>query len=468
MANAASTYDYAAVAKAAEQAPNGYKTLIRDSEATRLLKANLTLRQRKVRGAEQGAETGNVAQWDSRIRFRVLADCLLRIPLTVTGVAMVRRFGGWTVDGSQPTATPSSDERQAKRNELNEYLEEAMYETAPEVEFVEFIEAAEAEEAPAVVAQEEPRPEPQAVPAGMEAVWDALGIRTAMAQLSQRVIDEAVEAAKRNVHVVKYEIHNRNTGKTHTVDGHKHEQFETILDLAQAGMAVMMVGPTGSGKTHLAGQIAEALGVRFGSISVSEGMSESHLLGWLLPTGDAGKFEHHPATFAQFYEEGGLFLEDEKDAGDANTQIVTNAAMANGHLDMPKRFENPVAKRSEGFYPMSACNTFGTGADRMYVGRNQMDEATLNRWIQVDVNYDRKLESALFGSDTELLHTIWGIREKIESNNLRRVASTRDIKHWHAVRAMHGADRWPIARVLGHYFLGWSDADVSRVGYGKD
>ena len=58
------------------------------------------------------------------------------------------------------------------------------------------------------------------------------------------------------------------------MDGKLHEKFVEVIDLAAQRMEILMVGPAGCGKSHLAGQVAKALGLRFGTISCSAGMSE--------------------------------------------------------------------------------------------------------------------------------------------------------------------------------------------------
>jgi hypothetical protein len=50
----------------------------------------------------------------------------------------------------------------------------------------------------------------------------------------------------------------------------------------------------------------------------------------------------------------------------------------------------------------AAANTYGTGADALYVGRNQLDAATLDRFYVVEMDYDRKLEAKL--APEEVVH----------------------------------------------------------------
>jgi len=66
-----------------------------------------------------------------------------------------------------------------------------------------------------------------------------------------------------------------------------------------------------------------------------------------------------------------LFLFDEIDASLPNAVLAFNAALANGYADFP----DGMVKRHPRFACIAAANTFGMGADRIYVGRNQLDGA---------------------------------------------------------------------------------------------
>jgi MoxR-like ATPase len=245
------------------------------------------------------------------------------------------------------------------------------------------------------------------------------------------------------------------------MDGKVHEKFADVLDLAAQRMEILMVGPAGCGKSHLAEQIAKALRLRFGSISCSAGMSEGQVTGRLIPTGDGGKFEYQRSQFVEFYEEGGVFLLDEIDAADANVLLVINQALANGHLPVPNRTDNPQAKRHPDFVLIAAANTFGNGANRMYVGRNQLDESTLDRFRigQVVMDYDQELEESLL-SDSRLLERLWSIRRRASECQLRRVVSTRFI----AKAATMKAAGWTSEKIIGQLVCGWTQDERSKVG----
>lgn len=202
-------------------------------------------------------------------------------------------------------------------------------------------------------------------------------------------IDEqaVIELIKKHAPVRAIEIKTAD-GSTNQVDGLQHSQFEKILRMIGAGLHVYLYGPAGTGKTQAAENAAQALGKPFYCISVCAQSTKSDLLGFIDATG-----KYCPSLFRKAFEEGGVFLIDEIDNGNPNVLAVLNAALANCVCAFP----DGMVKRHPEFICIAAANTFGTGADRQYIGRNQIDAATLNRFVQVPVNYDEKLEQALYG-----------------------------------------------------------------------
>jgi cobaltochelatase CobS len=171
----------------------------------------------------------------------------------------------------------------------------------------------------------------------------------------------------------------------------RHAIFDYADGLASSGVGLLMIGPAGTGKGFLAKQIATARDLAFASIPLTDGASVSWLLGRHTPQG----FVETP--FLRAFRDGGAFLFDELDAGDPNMLIVVNDALANGRLDNPLTGEE--IERHDDFLPMAAANTYGTGADADYTGRNRLDGATLDRWRmgRVKMDYDRDLERAIMG-----------------------------------------------------------------------
>lgn len=241
---------------------------------------------------------------------------------------------------------------------------------------------------------------------------------------------------------------------------HRHEAFPEVLILAKARKNIMLPGPAGCGKTHLAEQVAKALGLRFGVVSCSAGMSEGQLTGKLLPVGDGGKFEFVTTEFIECYEQGGVFLIDEMDAADSNVLLVVNSALANGYLTLPNRVGNTRANRHPDFVCIAATNTYGRGSDRMYVGRAQLDEATLDRFRigTVPMDYDAKIEKRLC-PDAALRVLLQSYREKARAARLQRIVSTRFMRDAYDMLCLG----WDFARVEKALFGGWSEDEIRKV-----
>jgi MoxR-like ATPase len=244
------------------------------------------------------------------------------------------------------------------------------------------------------------------------------------------------------------------------ITGVAHAALSRVIKYAALRMNILLVGPAGTGKTHLCRQVSEALGIKFGFISCSFGLTEGQLLGRLLPIGEGGKMQFATTQFVDCYENGGVFLFDEIDGADANTLVVVNSALSNGYLSVPQRPDKPVAYRHKDFVCMAAANTFGNGGNRMYTGRSQLDAATLDRFraCVVNVGYDTGIEKALV--DPKLLASARFYREHIENARLRRFISTRFLINASTLISASAASH---QEVWDTFFADWSQDERSRL-----
>lgn len=268
---------------------------------------------------------------------------------------------------------------------------------------------------------------------------------------------KAVQAAAENYRPLVI----KDGAKTRKVKGVLPAEFPRMLQLASQRVPILLVGPAGCGKTYLSEKIAEALGLEYSDQSCSEGMSENVFNGLLLPTGAHGAFEHHTSPFMERYEKGGVMLLDEMDAGDPNLFTYVNKAIANSSYTVAQRWKKPVVRKHADFVLVAAANTFGNGADEMYVGRNQLDAATIDRFKvgMITMDYSREVEMSL--APEELCHWAWRIRDKIRECKLRRIMSTRVIKD---MAKMTEAYSWTLKDWNDTYFTGWTQAERNLVG----
>lgn len=192
-----------------------------------------------------------------------------------------------------------------------------------------------------------------------------------------------------------------------------HNMLEDVLLAVVAGASPMIVGPAGSGKTTLAEQICTILQRPF--YMEARVTSEFKLLGFIDANGKVVRTQ-----FREAYEHGGGFLFDEVDASDADAMTAFNAALANSTCPFP----DGLVKRHKDFFAIAAGNTFGRGADRQYVGRNQLDAATLDRFTVFEVDYDEALEIKLAG-DAEWTKRVQAVRHAVNVEKVRHIVSPR-------------------------------------------
>jgi len=223
----------------------------------------------------------------------------------------------------------------------------------------------------------------------LQLIQDAVSDATKDLVIGQRMLQDELNAVKTaNVQTLSVQVNDK---PAKPVKGLVHRDFDKILRMVAAGVKPFLVGPAGSGKTTISGQIAEALGLDFRAISVNAQTSKSDFLGYNDAT---GKYVSTP--FREMYENGGLFLLDEIDAGNPNVLTALNSALDNGFCS----FADKNVNRHVDFKVITGANTYGTGASYDYVGRNQLDGATLDRFRRVNFLYDEVLETKLATSKT--------------------------------------------------------------------
>ncbi len=205
-------------------------------------------------------------------------------------------------------------------------------------------------------------------------------------QVDAEMVREMVEQQFQSVVFPTRTVVQMETGEVKAIgSGITHSKLADVIMDIQSGEHVLMVGPAGTGKSTIAEQAAEGLGLRFFSMSLSPTMPLSHIVGY-----KDGNGEYHRTDFREAFENGGLFLFDEMDAGHPGILVVMNAALANGVMSFP----DGMIRRHKDFKVIASANTYGNGADRKYVGRNQLDGATLDRFTIEYIPVDEALEQA--------------------------------------------------------------------------
>lgn len=198
----------------------------------------------------------------------------------------------------------------------------------------------------------------------------------------------------------------------------KHEKFDAVMKILQAGEAVYLYGEAGTGKNHLCSAVAKALGVKFYFTNCVQDVFQ--LKGFV----DA-KGEYQKTQLYQAYTEGGLFMLDEMDASDPSALITMNALLANGYMEFPGHTERVFPHPK---FKVIACgNTVGKGADELYTGRLVLDGASLDRFTIVPVDYDERVEMAIANGNSALVQFCRKLRNVAKEMQYNTIISYRTI-----------------------------------------
>ena len=231
-----------------------------------------------------------------------------------------------------------------------------------------------------------------------------------------------------------------------------HPLFKKVLALVVndrvTGRYPWLFGDAGSGKSTIAKQVADALGLPF--YSVSSLQQKYELEGYTDATGKLVE-----TVFYKAAKEGGIFLFDEASTTSAEVQVAFNSMLANLWYNFPK--EGMINAHPD-FHIIAADNTTGRGGNSTYSARFQMDASTLDRYTAIRVDYTEELDMAMAENDTELVTFIRDLRKAINEARLSYTASPR------ALRAIKAHQKMDVFTELEAFELGlcssWNKQDI--------
>jgi len=238
---------------------------------------------------------------------------------------------------------------------------------------------------------------------------------------------------------------------TGLVKGPLHYKTENVIKVSALGHPIMMVGPAGCGKTTICEHVAQALNFPF---YITNAIHETHQLTGFID----GHGNYHTTPFRNAFEFGGVWVADEIDAWDASALLAANSALANGYTSFPDR--NAPVPRHPNFRMVATANTFGQGADRVYIGRNELDAASLDRFAVMEIDYDLNLERKFCAGRDDWLNYVWKVRKQVADKKIRHVVSSRAISMGSA--ALNAGLMWP--QVCDIYlFKGMTKSDRAKI-----
>jgi len=322
----------------------------------------------------------------------------------------------------QGTGTQEAGEQEASEQEA---IDERRDEIDSQEKLEQYIEDCEQERQE----QEQELEEPASTDPLAQAI--ARAVQPFMEQkLDEDQVKDLIEKHASTPEPKQIEIKLGSEGTTKILDS-QHYKFELLLKVCSAHVNVLLVGPAGTGKTHAGSSVAEAMNLPFDALSVGPMTSKADLLGYQDATGN-----YHNTALVRQAVNGGVLLFDEIDAGHAGVLTTANAVLANGSFGTPIGMQ----KKHDDFIMMACANTFGTGADRQYVGRNQLDAATLDRFAVIEWDYDESLEAMRCGVADVKAQSF-----KIEAGG----KVSRQEWYERAIKVRHACEKLQLRHVIG-------------------
>lgn len=201
------------------------------------------------------------------------------------------------------------------------------------------------------------------------------------------------------------------------------EAYDEVSALINDGLMPYLYGPAGTGKSYVCEQIARDKGWDYHQTGAILDLAEG-LRGYRDIKGDIQSTEFLRALDAAENGREVLFVFDEMDASAPELLITLNNYLAGGCIECCGKVYN----RRSNLHICACGNTCGQGATAEYVARCKLDDASLDRFELVEVQYCREVELASAGGDAELVDFCEGLRAAAESCGVSWLVSNRRIR----------------------------------------
>lgn len=193
----------------------------------------------------------------------------------------------------------------------------------------------------------------------------------------------------------------------------KHVAQAKVEKVLSSKIAVLLTGPSGCGKSTILKEAAQAANVPYMFLAGNRQVSTNTILGFMSISGS-----YVPSTFRKAYEEGAYFNIDECDAMDPNVMLIFNS-LENDIVAFPDGYSKPPHKD---FRFMATANP--QNQHNMYTGRSKLDFATLDRFYEIEIELDKKLELAL--TSREVAEDIETARVFFKNHGVSKPVTMRD------------------------------------------
>jgi MoxR-like ATPase len=235
-----------------------------------------------------------------------------------------------------------------------------------------------------------------------------------------------------------------------------HNQLREALACVLAFGRCFMAGPSGTGKTHAATQIAAILGREFQFAPCDGDASKFDLLGMTTAT---GAWEDKPVGKA--WREGHVCLLDELDKAPAHATCSLNAIV---NFDNRVALGDAMVDRHDGFALIATGNSSMEGPTGAYATERQSADFVA-RWEQLGVmvhfDYCPEVERNMLGDWASEHDLLAKARENLKAEQIdpRRTIQCRTMEGW----SMWRSNGLSVGETVGRLCRLWQETEVRKV-----
>jgi hypothetical protein len=221
-----------------------------------------------------------------------------------------------------------------------------------------------------------------------------------------------------------------------------HKDYENLKMMIKHNLPVILVGPTGCGKTFSVEQLAKELQFELYTPDYLDGYK-----------GIYGYYDsdnkYCESSLVKALKNGGIFFFDELDT--VNPSIISSFALLMDHINSSKKIilpNNEAILPHANFRMIAASNTRSDYIQNEYKERYVVDKALFNRFYFLPFDYDNELEEQLLGN-TALVFLFKEVRKFCNLNNLEFDFSTREANKFNQLfEKLHKVEKKNIEEIV--------------------
>jgi hypothetical protein len=213
----------------------------------------------------------------------------------------------------------------------------------------------------------------------------------------------------------------------------KPEIFDVAATTLKTGKNLLVYGPAGCGKSRMAQELADTLGLEFFPFSVGGGMRYSQVFGgdkmMVDPESNQQVTDFVPSELLLAVQRPTLVLLDEIFGLDAEVSLGLNGLLESGTRSIMTK--GGLIECHKDCVFIACANTNGRVADRQYTGAMRADASLRDRFVKKHMDYSLQVETNLLERCADgkikgyLQDTLAELREQCKVANIMFDPSTR-------------------------------------------